>query len=146
MADNGAHLTNARYAERVRLDNEVVSRDGIDGALTIEGATIADGIFGLGAHQTATIASGVLTVTKSYVWAAAESSTTDTVDSIVFTGATDGTLLLIVADTGDTITIDDANIDLGAATRAVAPGGCILLRFDGTSWAEVLFLAAADNA
>ena len=146
MADNGAHLTNARYAERVRLDNEVVSRDGVAGALTVEGAAIADGIFGLGAHETATIASGVLTVTKSYVWAAAESSTTDQVDSIVFTGAADGTLLLLVADTGDTITFDDAAINLGAATRAVAPGGCILLRFDGTSWAEVLFLAAADNA
>ena len=140
MADTGAHLTNTRIADKVRQQAEVLSRDGLAGALTI------GGVFGLGAHQTATIASGVLTVTKSYVWAAAESSTTDTVDSIVFADAEDGTLLLIVADTGDTITIDDANIDLGAATRAVAPGGCILLRYDGTSWAEVLFLAGADNS
>ena len=140
MADTGAHLTNTRIADKVRQQAEVLSRDGLAGALTI------GGVFGLGAHQTATIASGVLTVTKSYVWAAAESSTTDTVDSIVFADAEDGTLLLIVADTGDTITIDDANIDLGAATRAVAPGGCILLRYDGTTWAEVLFTASADNS
>ncbi len=146
MADNGAHLTNARYAERVRLDNEVVSRDGVAGALTVEGAAIADGIFGLGTHETATIASGVLTVTKSYVWAAAESSTTDQVDSIVYTGAAQGDLLLIHVPATNTITFDDADINLAAATRAVAPGGSLLLVYDGTQWSEVLFTAATDNA
>lgn len=49
---------------------------------------------------------------------------------------------------GHTITVDDANINLGAATRAVAPGGSLLLRYDGVEdqWTEVAFLAAADNA
>lgn len=101
----------------------------------------------LGAPTVSTIASGVLTVTAGFTAAAAESSTTDTVDSITLSGftAAQGDVLLIVADVGDTITFDDANIDLGAATRAVGPGGCLALRYDGTSWVELFFLAGADN-
>lgn len=95
-----------------------------------------------------TIASGVLTATQSFIAAAAESGTADQVDSIALSGITAvaGDELIIVPDAGDTITFDDANIDLGAATRACAPGGSITLRYDGTSWYEVTFLAAADNA
>lgn len=104
----------------------------------------------LGAPTVSTIASGVLTVTGSFTAAAAESSTADQVDSITVSGTTvaDGDLLFIIADDGDTITFDDANINLGAATRAVAPGGCILLRYDGveSQWTEVVFLAGADNS
>ena len=64
------------------------------------------------------------------------------------TGAADGDLLLLVSASGHTITVDDANVNLGASTRAVAPGGSLLLRYDGveTQWTEVAFLAAADNA
>ncbi len=60
----------------------------------------------------------------------------------------DGDLLLLTTVAGHTITVDDANINLGAATRAVAPGGSLLLRYDGVEdqWTEVAFLAAADNA
>lgn len=47
---------------------------------------------------------------------------------------------------GHTITVDDANINLGASTRAIAPGGSLLLVFDGTEWTEVTFLTASDNA
>jgi hypothetical protein len=100
----------------------------------------------LGAPDIVTIASGVATITKGFTALAAESSTTDTVDTITVAGALEGDLLFLVADVGDTITIDDANINLGAATRAIAPGGCLLLRYDGTEWTEVLFLAASDNA
>lgn len=104
----------------------------------------------LGAPTISTIASGVLTVTGSFISMAAESSTTDTVDSIAVSGTTvaDGDVLILIADVGDTITLDDASINLGAATRAVAPGGCIWLRYDGaeTQWTEMLFLAGADNA
>jgi hypothetical protein len=103
----------------------------------------------LGAPTISTIASGVLTVTGSFISMAAESSTTDTVDSITVSGTTvaDGDLLVLIADVGDTITVDDANINLGAATRAVAPGGILILRYDGaeTQWTEVVFLAGADN-
>lgn len=104
----------------------------------------------LGAPTISTIATGVLTVTGSFISMAAESSTTDTVDSITVSGTTvaDGDLLVLIADDGDTITVDDANINLGAATRAVGPGGCLILRYDGveTQWTEVVFLAGADNA
>lgn len=104
----------------------------------------------LGAPTVATIASGVLTVTGSFVACAAESSTADQVDSIVVSGTTvtDGDLLILIADAGDTITFDDAVINLGAATRAVAPGGALILRYDAvdSEWTELVFLAGADNS
>lgn len=102
--------------------------------------------FGFGAAEECTIASGVLTVTKPFVIALPESSTADQVDSIVYTGAAEGDFLLITSPATNTITVDDANINLGAGTRAIAPGGCLLLYFDGTQWSELAFLAAADNA
>lgn len=101
---------------------------------------------GFGALETPTIASGVLTVTKSLVNPLPESSTADQVDSIVAAGAQAGDLLIIHVPATNTITFDDANINLGAATRAVAPGGTLALIFDGTQWSEVLFTAATDNA
>lgn len=104
------------------------------------------GVVGFGAAEAVTIASGVATVTRSYVRLTSESSTTDTVDTITMAGATDGDLLLLVPAATHTITVDDANINLGAATRAIAPGGSLLLVFDGTEWTEVTFLAASDNA
>lgn len=122
------------------------------GAITSNGRTGlgSTGIFSLGTGATATIASGVLTATKSYMIMDAEGAgTTDTLDSISGPGTpADGDLLLLVANATDTITVDDANINLGAATRAVAPGGSLLLRYDGTEaqWTELAFLTAADNA
>lgn len=100
----------------------------------------------LGAPTVVTIASGVATITTGFVALAAESSTSDQLDTLTLVGAGAGDIVLLVADTGDTITVDDANIDLGAATRAIGPGGCLALRYDGTSWVEMFFLAGADNA
>lgn len=100
---------------------------------------------GLGALEEPTIATGVLTVTKPFVNPLPESGTTDTVDSITYTGAAEGDLLFIHVPATNTITFDDANINLAAATRAVAPGGSLLLVFDGTEWTEVVFLAGSDN-
>ena len=98
--------------------------------------------------QTVTIASGVATVVQptGVIVLAAESGTADTLDTLTVSDATAGDIVVLVSDTGDTITVDDANIDLGAATRAIAPGGSLTVRYDGTSWVEVTFLAAADNA
>lgn len=128
----------------------------VTAAMTISGIITADGglrfgtstVFGLGTGEAVTIASGVATVTKPYVILDAEGAgTTDQLDTITFTGAVDGDLLLLVSTATDTITVDDANINLGAATRALAPGGSLLLRYDGTEaqWTEVAFLTAADN-
>lgn len=99
----------------------------------------------LNAQEDATIASGVLTVTQTFVNPLPESSTSDTVDSIVWADASEGSILILHVPATNTITVDDANINLGAATRAIAPGGSLILIYDGTQWTELSFLAAADN-
>ena len=94
------------------------------------------------------IATGVLTVTKLAVDPQPESGTTDTVDSIVWAGPgllAAGDMLFIHIPATNTITFDDASINLAAATRAVAPGGSLLLIYDGTQWSEMFFTAATDN-
>lgn len=123
-------------------------------SLTATGTTLLSATnLRLGAVTAATIASGVLTVPAgvTYVRVASESGTADQVDSITKSDAADGDLLVLIPLNTDTITFDDANIDLGAATRAVAPGGVIVLLYNASavgaaSWQEVLFLAASDNA
>lgn len=111
------------------------------------GRLVLGGVVGFGAAEAVTIASGVATVTRSYVRLTSESSTSDQLDTITMAGAADGDLLLLVPAATHTITVDDANINLAAATRAVAPGGSLLLRYDGgeSQWTEVVFLAASDN-
>ena len=104
-----------------------------------------DRFFGLAPLTAPTIASGVLTVTGSLVDPQPESGSSDTVDSIVLTGVQAGDILLVHVPATNTITFDDANINLAAVTRAVAPGGSLLLVYDGTQWSEVLFTAATDN-
>jgi hypothetical protein len=104
-----------------------------------------DKFFGFGTLTTPTIATGVLTVTGSFVDPQPQTSTTDTVDSISMSGVQVGDLLFIHVPATNTITFDDASINLAAATRAVAPGGSILLVYDGTQWSEMFFTAATDN-
>ncbi len=104
-----------------------------------------DRFFGFGTLTAPTIASGVLTVTGSFVDPQPESGTADTVDSIVMTGVQAGDQLYIHIPATNTITFDDANINLAAITRAVAPGGSLLLVYDGTQWSEMFFTAATDN-
>jgi phage/plasmid primase-like uncharacterized protein len=98
--------------------------------------------------QTVTIASGVATVAKltPVILLAGEGSNADTLSTLTVANikAGDETCLACAAD--ETITVDDANIDLGAGTRDVAGGGSLGLRYDGTSWVETYFLTAADNA
>lgn len=130
-----------------------------DGTLTIKknadavATFLATGVqptwLSLGAPEVVTIASGVATISQSFVQLAAESSTSDQLDSLALaSGATPaaGTLVLLTADSGDTITVDDANIDLGNSTRALAgPNQFLLLVYNGSSWSEVAF-AAGDNS
>lgn len=151
-------MSGETYGPKVHFEgpDELVVESG--GSLTVRAGGIAsfsDGLrlgdaaasfLGLGAAEECTIAAGVLTVTKPFVIALPESSTADQVDSIVYDGAQEGDLLLITSPATNTITVDDAAINLGAGTRAVAPGGCLLLYFDGTQWTELAFLAGADNS
>ncbi len=104
-----------------------------------------DKFFGLSPLTTPTIASGVLTVTGSLVDPKPQSSTTDTVDSIVLSGVQAGDILFIHIPATNTITFANTNINLAAASRAVAPGGSIILVYDGTQWSEVYYTAATDN-
>ena len=99
-------------------------------------------------RQTATIASGVLTVTDltPVIVVVGEGAANDQLDTFTVTNKNVDDTVMLISDGSDTITVDDANIDLGAANRAVAPGGNIVLRWDGTSWVEVSFLGGADNA
>lgn len=104
-----------------------------------------DKFLGFGTLTTPTVASGVLTVTGSFVNPQPETSTTDQVDTITMSGAQAGDLLLVLVPATNTITFDNANINLAAASRAVAPGGSLLLVYDGTEWTELMFTAATDN-
>ncbi len=104
-----------------------------------------DKFLGLSPLTTPTIATGVLTVTGSLVDPQPESGASDQVDSITMTGVQAGDVLFIHIPATNTITFDDANINLAAATRAVAPGGSLFLVYDGSQWSEVFFTAATDN-
>lgn len=105
----------------------------------------ATGKVGLGTPEQATVASGVLTVTKGYANVLPESSTTDTVDSITAAWAAEGDYLQLMSTATNTITFDNsATMLLGAGTRAVAPGGSILFQKVGTTWVERQFLTAAS--
>lgn len=97
--------------------------------------------------QSVTIASGVATVTKltPVILLVGEGANDDTLATLTVADVQAGDETVLISDGSDTITVDDANIDLGAATRAIAPGGSLGLRYDGTSWVETFFLAAADN-
>lgn len=124
----------------------------ITGALTANGGVTSSGKvtasnFGFGAAEAVTIATGVATITGSHVVLDAEGAgTTDQLDTITKAGVVEGDVLLLRVNATDTITVDDANINLGAATRAIAPGGSMILYYDGTEWTEQTFVAATDNA
>lgn len=122
-----------------RRGSTVVGKFSSDGALSN---------ISLGEPTVVTIASGVATITAgtTFVALAAESSTSDQLDTITVTGAKQGDLLYLCADAGDTITVDDANIDLGNTTRVlVGMSQFLVLMFNGTGWSEVSF-AAGDNS
>jgi hypothetical protein len=109
------------------------------------GLTVADLAFG--SAEAVAIAVGVATVTGSFVELTSETGTTDQLDTITKADAAAGDLLLLVPVATDTITVDDANINLGGiGSRAIAPGGSLLLYYDGTEWTELFFTASTDNA
>ena len=100
---------------------------------------------GLGAAEAVTISSGVATITKPFVDLAGEGATADTLDTITYTGAAEGDLLILSTSGTDTITVDKANIDIGAATRTIsAVGTYLVLIYNGTQWGELAYLVG-DN-
>jgi len=123
--------------ETIKCDNRTTT---ITGSLLQAGT----GRLGWGAPEQVTIASGVATCTNHFVQLTSESGTTDTLDSITFSGAAAGDMIRFIPKATDTITFDNsATMLLGAGTRAVAPGGYIDLQLLGTTWQERGFLTAA---
>jgi len=91
-----------------------------------------------------TIASGVITAVQGLHIVAAQTGTTDDLDTItdgyidtIVAGNTYRPLLMITADTGDTITVKHStgNIELVAGIDlTLTAGQWLLLFYDGTNW------------
>lgn len=129
--------------EAIKLDN---GTNTFTGTNTLTGALVMAGTgrWAWGAPEQVTIVSGVATCTHRFVQLTSESGTTDTLDSITFSGQVAGDVIRFIPKATDTITFDNsATMLLGAATRAVAPGGYIDLQLLGTTWQERGFLTAA---
>ena len=83
-----------------------------------------------------TIATAIITAVQSYHTVAAETGTTDTLSTV--NGDTAGDILVLKADAGDTITVDNAdNILLAGGTMALTANDTITLISDGTNWREM---------
>ena len=103
----------------------------------------------LGFPEYLTVASGVLTIpagSNSHINVNGEGDATDQLDTITKADVQTGDFLLLRSVGSQTLTVDDANINLGANTRAIAPGGCIGLYYDGTEWTEMFYTAEGNNA
>ena len=82
-----------------------------------------------------TIATAIITAVQTYHTVAAETGTTDTLSTI--NGDVAGDIVILKADTGDTITVDNAdNILLAGGTMALTANDTITMISDGTNWRE----------
>lgn len=92
---------------------------------------------------TFTISSGAITPNRVNVVLAAESGTTDTLDTMATSGLSDGGVVILSVDTSDTITINDAEgsagqIHLVGSTDLIMTGNDRLtLMRDGADWYEL---------
>jgi hypothetical protein len=97
------------------------------------GRAALQGIVGLGAAVLLTIDTGEITIAQSLHIVAAESGTSDALDTI--NGGAAGDLLILFADTGDTITLtENGNIRVYGTTDVLANLDFEIMIFDGTYW------------
>jgi hypothetical protein len=92
----------------------------------------------LDTSTTLTISSGAVTVTTDYHVIAAESGTTDDLDTI--TAANDRQILVIQADSGDTITVKHATGNIELYHKEDCPledGQTLMLFYDGSVWRDL---------
>lgn len=100
---------------------------------------------------TFTIATGAITPTRTNVVLAAESGTSDTLDTMATTSVSDGGLLILSVDTGDTITINDASgaagqIHLIDSQDLVLSGDDrLIVQRDGADWYELSRTVSSDR-
>lgn len=109
----------------------------------VRDGTLATTLLRVEASTTLTISSGAVTATKSYHVIAAETGTTDDLDTI--TAAQNNTFIVISADTGDTITVKNGtgNIYLPGGDMDMSGSEMLLLFYDGTNWID--FNSAASG-
>ena len=99
---------------------------------------------GFGAIESITLSSDIAAVTKSYVKLLAQTSTTD--DCVQITGLSVGDIIMVTADTGDTITMKDgANMVIGGDKALVGTNGDMLLLVCQASGKVRAIAAWADN-
>jgi hypothetical protein len=105
--------------------------------LSAAGATF----LGLGTVEAATLACNAVTITKPYASLTGESGMADQLDTLTYASVADGDLAVLGSAAAGAITVDDANIDLGAATRNLSAAGHYLgLIYDGTTFGELFFI------
>ena len=103
-----------------------------------------DGVYTTPDTTILTIATGVVTVTQGFHTIAAESTTTDDLDTINLDSSLNlGTyrpFLALIGDSGDTITVKHGtgNIVLNAAADfSLTASKMILLFYDGSNWHDL---------
>ena len=102
----------AIYKHATQVDTNTYPDDGSSpvGSNEWNEAPDAEGMLGFSPQTaTITISSGALTVTDSVTVAAAETGTTDTIDTIAITNTNEYDLVYLFADTGDTITLTNTS-------------------------------------
>ena len=102
----------AIYKHATQVDTNTYPDDGSSpvGSNEWNEAPDAEGMLGFSPQTaTITISSGALTVTDSVTVAAAETGTTDTIDTIAITNTSEYDLVYLFADSGDTITLTNTS-------------------------------------
>ena len=104
----------------------------------------------LGPSTTLTISGGVVTLTGGWHKIAAETGTTDDLDTITpAVGALTPQRIIIRADTGDTIAVKHStgNIELsGAVDISMSGNDQVMLVYDGSNWTDIVVSTAAAPA
>ncbi len=104
----------------------------------------------LGPSTTLTISGGVVTLTGGWHKIAAETGTTDDLDTITpAVGALTPQRIVIRADTGDTIAVKHStgNIELaGAVDISMSGNDQVMLIWDGSNWTDIVVSTAAAPA
>ena len=109
-------------------------------------ADVRTGVYAVADTTTLTIATGVVTVTQGFHTIAAETGTTDDLDTINLSNSLSSDLgtyrpmLFLIADSGDTITVKHGtgNIVLNAAgDYSLTAAKMIILFHDGTNWHDL---------
>lgn len=102
----------AIYKHATQVDTNTYPDDGSSpvGSNEWNEAPDAQGMLGFSPQTaTVTISSGALTITDSVTVAAAETGTTDTIDTIAITNTSEYDLVYLFADSGDTITLTNTS-------------------------------------